>query len=91
MAVVGAIYLVVPNVLLDAFFGPSEHAARAVAGNLLVVAAALQFLDCAQNIGVGLLAGIPINAMALHAVPRERSAVIAALYLVATSGLRAHL
>ncbi|MEV8633645.1 MATE family efflux transporter [Streptosporangium sp. NPDC051023] len=58
MAVVAVIYLSVPAVVLAPFMGPGEHAARDIAADLLMVAALLQFFDCAQNIGVGLLRGL---------------------------------
>ncbi|WP_031475688.1 MATE family efflux transporter [Streptomyces bicolor] len=61
MAVVGVVYLTVPELVLRPFLDPSsaaEHTATDIATNLLLVAAVLQFFDCAQNIGVGLLRGL---------------------------------
>jgi multidrug resistance protein, MATE family len=58
MAVVAVVYLTVPGLVLAPFMGPEEHTARSIATSLLLVAALLQFFDCAQNIGVGLLRGL---------------------------------
>lgn len=61
MAVVGVAYLTLPNLVLRPFLDPSGHdgaSATDIATNLLLVAAVLQFFDCAQNIGVGLLRGL---------------------------------
>ncbi|ANS69073.1 efflux protein [Streptomyces lincolnensis] len=61
MTVVGVLYLAVPKLVLRPFLDPSspaEAAAIDIATSLLLVAAALQFFDCAQNIGVGLLRGL---------------------------------
>jgi MATE family multidrug resistance protein len=61
MAVVGVIYLTVPGLVLRPFLDPSAqdgHRATDIATSLLLVAAVLQFFDCAQNIGVGLLRGL---------------------------------
>ncbi|MFI1507748.1 MATE family efflux transporter [Streptomyces sp. NPDC020597] len=61
MAVVGVVYLTVPGLVLRPFLDPSGHdgaSATDIATNLLLVAAVLQFFDCAQNIGVGLLRGL---------------------------------
>ncbi|MGW1271559.1 MATE family efflux transporter [Streptomyces sp. NPDC002491] len=61
MAVVGVVYLTVPGLVLRPFLDPSGHdgaSATDVATNLLLIAAVLQFFDCAQNIGVGLLRGL---------------------------------
>ncbi|MFB0629585.1 MATE family efflux transporter [Streptomyces sp. AB3(2024)] len=57
MAVVGLLYLTVPRLVLAPFLdsGPDAGQAPAIAAQLLVVTAFLQFFDCAQNIGVGLL------------------------------------
>ncbi|MEV1076751.1 MATE family efflux transporter [Streptomyces sp. NPDC050211] len=57
MAVVGVLYLTIPGLVLRPFLDPSSHA-EDIATNLLLVAAVLQFFDCAQNIGVGLLRGL---------------------------------
>lgn len=61
MAVVGVIYLTVPGLVLLPFLDPSApegNSATDIATNLLLIAAVLQFFDCAQNIGVGLLRGL---------------------------------
>jgi MATE family multidrug resistance protein len=61
MAVVGVLYLTIPGLVLRPFLDASsgaEHTAADIATNLLLVAAVLQFFDCAQNIGVGLLRGL---------------------------------
>lgn len=61
MAVVGVVYLTVPGLALRPFIDPSTaegHTATDIATGLLLVAAVLQFFDCAQNIGVGLLRGL---------------------------------
>ncbi|MGK5555648.1 MATE family efflux transporter [Actinomadura kijaniata] len=55
MALVGAVYLAAPRLVLAPFF---EGDVPGVAVTLLAVAALLQFFDCAQNIGVGLLRGL---------------------------------
>lgn len=62
MAIVGLVYLAAPGLVLRAFFDPAETAAYGVAATLLLVAAGLQFFDCAQNIGVGLLRGLDDTA-----------------------------
>ncbi len=64
-AVVAAVYLLAPGAVLGVFLDPgvpADAAALAVAGQLLVVAAVLQFADSAQNIGVGLLRGLDDTA-----------------------------
>jgi MATE family multidrug resistance protein len=61
MAMVGILYLTVPGLVLRPFLDPAGHdghSATEIATNLLLVAAVLQFFDCAQNIGVGLLRGL---------------------------------
>ncbi|MFD0260990.1 MATE family efflux transporter [Kitasatospora indigofera] len=61
MAVVGAVYLTLPQLVLRPFFDPGAAADRqglGIATGLLAVVALLQFFDCAQNIGVGLLRGL---------------------------------
>ena len=61
MAVVALAYLALPSLVLRPFLDPatpSDAAGLAVAGQLLLVAAGMQFADCAQNIGVGLLRGL---------------------------------
>ncbi|MFE3197894.1 MATE family efflux transporter [Embleya sp. NPDC059237] len=57
-AVVGAAYLTVPHLILAPFLDSDSGDALTIATRLLIVAAALQFFDCAQNIGVGLLRGL---------------------------------
>ncbi|QRX97437.1 MATE family efflux transporter [Streptomyces noursei] len=61
MAVVAVVYLALPELVLRPFFDPGaagDREALAIAGQLLFVIAVLQFFDCAQNIGVGLLRGL---------------------------------
>ncbi|MBT2508703.1 MATE family efflux transporter [Streptomyces sp. ISL-98] len=60
MAVVGVAYLALPELVLRPFLdsGPGSGQALAIATQLLVVTVFLQFFDCAQNIGVGLLRGL---------------------------------
>ncbi|MFD7456517.1 MULTISPECIES: MATE family efflux transporter [unclassified Streptomyces] len=58
MAVVGLVYVSVPRLVLAPFFESGEAKAVDIAAQLLLVAAVLQFFDCAQNIGVGLLRGL---------------------------------
>ncbi|MFG2826834.1 MATE family efflux transporter [Streptomyces sp. NPDC048434] len=61
MVVVGLVYLTLPELVLSPFFDTgSAHDAEAVsiATHLLLVIMVLQFFDCAQNIGVGLLRGL---------------------------------
>ena len=61
MGVVALLYVIGPELVLRPFMDVSDPAdARAVdlATQLLAVAAVLQFADCAQNIGVGLLRGL---------------------------------
>jgi multidrug resistance protein, MATE family len=61
MAIFALLYVIGPEVVLAPFIDGSDPAdARAmdVATQLLAVAALLQFADCAQNIGVGLLRGL---------------------------------
>lgn len=60
MAVVGVVYLTVPRLVLRPFLdsGSGSGQALTIATQLLVVTAFLQFFDCAQNIGVGLLRGL---------------------------------
>ncbi|MEU0566912.1 MATE family efflux transporter [Nonomuraea sp. NPDC005983] len=58
MAVVAVLYLVLPGLVLRPFLGEEGGTAFAIATSLLVVAAVMQFVDCAQNIGVGLLRGL---------------------------------
>ncbi|MFG2909141.1 MATE family efflux transporter [Kitasatospora sp. NPDC048286] len=59
--VVGIVYLVAPDLVLRPYFDPGSAADQQglhIATGLLVVVAVLQFFDCAQNIGVGLLRGL---------------------------------
>jgi MATE family, multidrug efflux pump len=61
MGVFALLYLIGPELVLEPFMDVSDAGdARAVdlATQLLAVAALLQFADCAQNIGVGLLRGL---------------------------------
>ncbi|MFE6775210.1 MATE family efflux transporter [Streptomyces sp. NPDC057702] len=61
MTVVALVYLTVPHLVLRPFLDAgSAGDARAldIALDLLPVIAVLQFFDCAQNIGVGLLRGL---------------------------------
>jgi MATE family multidrug resistance protein len=60
-AVVAVAYVAVPQWVLLPFFdagSPDDAPALAMASQLLLVAAVLQFADSAQNIGVGLLRGL---------------------------------
>lgn len=58
MTIVGAGYLTLPGLVLAPFLHPGSGPAITIATQLLVVAAVLQFFDCAQNIGIGLLRGL---------------------------------
>ncbi|MCA1219444.1 MATE family efflux transporter [Streptomyces sp. 8L] len=58
MVIVGIVYLTVPHVVLAPFLDASSDRAVTIATHLLIVAVFLQFFDCAQNIGVGLLRGL---------------------------------
>ncbi|HEV7808884.1 MAG TPA: MATE family efflux transporter [Solirubrobacteraceae bacterium] len=61
MAVFAALYVIGPELVLKPFMDlsdPADAHAVHVATQLLAVAALLQFADCAQNIGVGLLRGL---------------------------------
>jgi MATE family, multidrug efflux pump len=66
MAAVAAVYLLAPALVLRPFLSPSEHVATTIATDLLLIAAVLQFFDCAQNIGVGLLRGIDDTKGGFH-------------------------
>ncbi|MEU3558956.1 MATE family efflux transporter [Kitasatospora sp. NPDC006786] len=58
---VGIAYLTVPDLVLRPYFDPGAAADQQglrIATGLLAVVAVLQFFDCAQNIGVGLLRGL---------------------------------
>jgi MATE family multidrug resistance protein len=61
MAVVGVAYVAAPGLLLRPFVEPGSPV-LAIAVPLLGVAAVLQFADCAQNLGVGLLRGLDDTA-----------------------------
>ncbi|WP_033037395.1 MATE family efflux transporter [Streptomyces monomycini] len=61
MAVVAVVYATLPGLVLAPFFdtdGTRDTEAVAIATHLLLVVMVLQFFDCAQNIGVGLLRGL---------------------------------
>ncbi|WP_328622151.1 MATE family efflux transporter [Streptomyces sp. NBC_00354] len=58
MAVVGVLYLAIPKLILAPFLDSGSDQALTIATHLLIVTAFLQFFDCAQNIGVGLLRGL---------------------------------
>ncbi|NKI41915.1 MATE family efflux transporter [Streptomyces physcomitrii] len=58
MTVVGAVYLTLPRLVLAPFLDTGSERALGIATHLLVITAFLQFFDCAQNIGVGLLRGL---------------------------------
>ncbi|TXS43246.1 MATE family efflux transporter [Streptomyces sp. uw30] len=58
---VGILYLTVPHLVLRPYFdpnAPADHQGLQIATSLLVIVAVLQFFDCAQNIGIGLLRGL---------------------------------
>ncbi|MEV0375223.1 MATE family efflux transporter [Streptomyces sp. NPDC050636] len=58
MTVVGIVYLALPRLVLAPFLDSGSAQALTIATQLLMVTAFLQFFDCAQNIGVGLLRGL---------------------------------
>ncbi|MCL7497175.1 MATE family efflux transporter [Streptomyces sp. MCA2] len=61
MVVVGVVYITLPDLVLSPFFdtsGARDAPAVSIATHLLLVIMVLQFFDCAQNIGVGLLRGL---------------------------------
>ncbi|MEV5595438.1 MATE family efflux transporter [Streptomyces sp. NPDC052496] len=61
MAVVATVYATLPGLVLRPFFdtgGARDAEAVSIATHLLLVVMVLQFFDCAQNIGVGLLRGL---------------------------------
>ncbi|GHG72948.1 MATE family efflux transporter [Streptomyces griseocarneus] len=61
MTVVALVYVAFPRLVLRPFLdagGADGGEAAAIATRLLLVVAVLQFFDCAQNIGVGLLRGL---------------------------------
>lgn len=60
MALIGALYCIAPRLVLAAFLrdaNAGDAAVLLIAGKLLLIAAALQVFDCAQNIGIGILRG----------------------------------
>ncbi|MFF3002666.1 MATE family efflux transporter [Kitasatospora sp. NPDC057940] len=60
-ALVGIVYLTVPDLVLRPYFdpdAPADQQGLTIATSLLVLVAVLQIVDCAQNIGVGLLRGL---------------------------------
>ncbi|WP_373300563.1 MATE family efflux transporter [Streptomyces hiroshimensis] len=61
MAVVAVVYVTLPGLVLRPFLdagAAGDDEAVSIASRLLLVIAVLQFFDCAQNIGVGLLRGL---------------------------------
>ncbi|MGA5348702.1 MATE family efflux transporter [Streptomyces griseoincarnatus] len=66
MAIVGAVYLLAPELVLRPFLSPDETQALAIGADLLLIAAVLQFFDCTQNIGVGLLRGLDDTKGGFH-------------------------
>ncbi|TFE48596.1 MATE family efflux transporter [Streptomyces sp. ICN441] len=66
MAVVGAVYLLAPESVLRPFLSPDETQALAIGTELLLIAAVVQFFDCTQNIGVGLLRGLDDTKGGFH-------------------------
>ncbi|MEU7153180.1 MATE family efflux transporter [Streptomyces sp. NPDC045456] len=61
MAVVAVVYVTLPGPVLAPFFDTGrarDTEAVTIATHLLLVVMVLQFFDCAQNIGVGLLRGL---------------------------------
>ncbi|MGV9790758.1 MATE family efflux transporter [Streptomyces sp. NPDC003435] len=58
MTAVGLVYLTLPRLVLAPFLANGSAQAMTIATQLLIVTAFLQFFDCAQNIGVGLLRGL---------------------------------
>ncbi|MFJ5306854.1 MATE family efflux transporter [Streptomyces sp. NPDC088350] len=66
MAVVALVYVTVPELVLAPFFEGESRSATDLAARLLLVAAVLQFFDCAQNIGVGLLRGLDDTKGGFH-------------------------
>lgn len=58
MTVVGVLYITLPRLVLAPFLDSGSDRALDIATHLLVVTAFLQFFDCSQNIGVGLLRGL---------------------------------
>ncbi|MEV7010646.1 MATE family efflux transporter [Streptosporangium sp. NPDC051022] len=58
MGVVAVVYLALPDLVLRPFLDTGDDTAMGIARSLLTVAAVMQFVDCAQNVGVGLLRGL---------------------------------
>ncbi|MFE0046010.1 MATE family efflux transporter [Streptomyces albireticuli] len=65
MTAVAVVYVTLPGPVLRPFLDPGaagDGGAVTIATRLLLVVAVLQFFDCAQNIGVGLLRGLDDTA-----------------------------
>ncbi|MEH0502247.1 MATE family efflux transporter [Streptomyces scabiei] len=58
MTLVGIVYLTLPRLVLAPFLETGSDRALTIATHLLIVTTFLQFFDCTQNIGVGLLRGL---------------------------------
>lgn len=58
MGIIAVVYLAAPGVVLRPFLDPADSITLGIATSLLMIAALMQFFDCAQNIGVGLLRGV---------------------------------
>ena len=61
MALSAVPYLVIPHALVKPFLGSAgalDAGVAGMAGNLVLIAAFMQFLDCGQNVGVGVLRGV---------------------------------
>ncbi|MEW2484668.1 MATE family efflux transporter [Streptomyces sp. NPDC048411] len=58
MTLVGIVYLTLPRLVLAPFLETGSDEALSIATHLLIVTTFLQFFDCTQNIGVGLLRGL---------------------------------
>jgi multidrug resistance protein, MATE family len=70
MSAFAALYVIGPQIVLEPFMNltdPADAHAVDLATQLLAVAALLQFADCAQNIGVGLLRGLHDTKAGFHA------------------------
>ena len=70
MGAVALLYVIGPELVLRPFMDvsdPSDAHAVDLATQLLAVAALLQFADCAQNIGVGLLRGLDDTGVGFRA------------------------
>ncbi|MER5617976.1 MATE family efflux transporter [Streptomyces sp. NPDC002215] len=66
MTIVGILYLALPQLVLAPFLGSGSDKTLTIASHLLAVTAFLQFFDCAQNIGVGLLRGLDDTKSGFH-------------------------